>query len=62
MPYAYGWTTFGYGFVEDMPYAQIHEFIRTSKAGKIRWFKGGYMGFWKKLSKSFPREVLCNTK
>ncbi|KAK3015484.1 hypothetical protein RJ639_005789 [Escallonia herrerae] len=38
---AYGYTASGYGYVEDMPYAYIHEFTRTSMAGKIRRFKGG---------------------
>ncbi|KAJ9540426.1 hypothetical protein OSB04_026932 [Centaurea solstitialis] len=59
---AYGYTASGYGFVEDMPYAYIHEFTRTSMAGKIRRFKGGYMGFWQKLSNSLPVEVQCNTE
>ncbi|KAL0459273.1 UNVERIFIED_CONTAM: hypothetical protein Slati_0554500 [Sesamum latifolium] len=31
---AYGYTASGYGFVQDMPYAYIHEFTRTSMAGK----------------------------
>ncbi|KAI7736757.1 hypothetical protein M8C21_012632 [Ambrosia artemisiifolia] len=59
---AYGYTASGYGFVEDMPYAYIHEFTRTSMAGKIRRFKGGYMGFWEKLSKSLPVNIQCNTE
>ncbi|KAD5961681.1 hypothetical protein E3N88_13154 [Mikania micrantha] len=59
---AYGYTASGYGFVEDMPYAYIHEFTRTSMAGKIRRFKGGYMGFWQNLSKSLPVNVQCNTE
>ncbi|KAI3705436.1 hypothetical protein L1987_75673 [Smallanthus sonchifolius] len=59
---AYGYTASGYGFVEDMPYAYIHEFTRTSMAGKIRRFKGGYMGFWQKLSKSLPVNIQCNTE
>ncbi|KAI3748293.1 hypothetical protein L6452_11277 [Arctium lappa] len=59
---AYGYTASGYGFVEDMPYAYIHEFTRTSMAGKIRRFKGGYMGFWQKLSNSLPIDVQCNTE
>ncbi|KAK6164222.1 hypothetical protein DH2020_001086 [Rehmannia glutinosa] len=58
---AYGYTASGYGFVQDMPYAYIHEFTRTSMAGKIRRFKGGYMSFWQKISESLP-EVLCNTE
>lgn len=59
---AYGYTASGYGFVQDMPYAYIHEFTRTSMAGKIRRFKGGYMSFWQKISKSLPIEVHCNTE
>ena len=59
---ACGYTASGYGFVQDMPYAYIHEFTRTSMAGKIRRFKGGYMNFWKKLSEMLPIEVRCNTE
>ncbi|KAL2456532.1 uncharacterized protein Fot_56814 [Forsythia ovata] len=59
---AYGYTASGYGFVQDMPYAYIHEFTRTSMAGKIRRFKGGYMSMWQKISESLPIEVLCNTE
>ncbi|KAK1421598.1 hypothetical protein QVD17_24067 [Tagetes erecta] len=59
---AYGYTASGYGFVEDMPYAYIHEFTRTSMAGKIRRFKDGYMGFWQNLSKSLPIDIQCNTE
>ncbi|KAI3449916.1 hypothetical protein Pfo_006581 [Paulownia fortunei] len=59
---AYGYTASGYGFVQDMPYAYTHEFTRTSMAGKIRRFKGGYMSFWQKISESLPLEVLCNTE
>ncbi|KAK6937085.1 Amine oxidase [Dillenia turbinata] len=59
---AYGYTASGYGFVQDMPYAYIHEFTRTSMAGKIRRFKGGYMSFWDKLSKSLPIDVHLNTE
>lgn len=44
----YGYTASGYGFVQDMPYAYIHEFTRTSMAGKIRRIKGGYTSLWKK--------------
>ncbi|KAM1756342.1 hypothetical protein ACFX11_005724 [Malus domestica] len=58
---AYGYTASGYGFVQDMPYAYIHEFTRTSMAGKIRRFKGGYTSFWEKISKSLPM-VHCNTE
>lgn len=59
---AYGYAASGYGFVQDMPYAYIHEFTRTSMAGKIRRFKGGYMSFWQKITESLPLEVLCNTE
>ncbi|KAJ6704735.1 hypothetical protein OIU79_009615 [Salix purpurea] len=44
-----------------MPYAYIHEFIRTSMAGKIRRFKGGYTSLWQKISESLPIEVHCIT-
>lgn len=59
---ARGYTASGYGFVQDMPYAYIHEFTRTSMAGKIRRFRGGYMSLWQKISKSLPAQVLCNTE
>ncbi|KAJ0083836.1 hypothetical protein Patl1_29820 [Pistacia atlantica] len=59
---AYGYTASGYGFVQDMPYAYIHEFTRTSMAGKIRRFRGGYTSLWQKLSKYLPIKVHCNTE
>ncbi|KAK6235645.1 hypothetical protein SCA6_010982 [Theobroma cacao] len=59
---AYGYTASGYGFVQDMPYAYVHEFTRTSMAGKIRRFKGGYTSFWEKISKSLPVKVICNAE
>lgn len=59
---AYGYTASGYGFVQDMPYAYIHEFTRTSMAGKIRRFKGGYTSLWQKVSESLPVKVHCNTE
>ncbi|XP_072977090.1 uncharacterized protein [Typha angustifolia] len=59
---AYGYTASGYGFVQDMPYAYIQEFTRTSLAGKIRRLKDGYMSMWEKLSQSLPFEVLHNTE
>lgn len=59
---AYGYTASGYGFVQDMPYAYIHEFTRTSMAGKIRRFKGGYTSLWQKVSESLPTKVHCNTE
>ncbi|KAI4340550.1 hypothetical protein MLD38_025375 [Melastoma candidum] len=58
----YGYTASGYGFVQDMPYAYLHEFTRTSMAGKIRRMKGGYMGLWKKISESIPINLRCNTQ
>lgn len=59
---AYGYTASGYGFPQDMPYAYIHEFTRTSMAGKIRRFRGGYTSLWQKVIKSLPVEVHCNTE
>lgn len=59
---AYGYTASGYGFPQDMPYAYIHEFTRTSMAGKIRRIRGGYSSMWQKLSHSLPFQVLCNTE
>ncbi|CAN1200142.1 Long-chain-fatty-acid--AMP ligase FadD32 [Linum perenne] len=59
---AYGYTASGYGFVQDMPYAYIHEFTRTSMAGKIRRFKDGYTSLWKKLSESLPIEIHCQAE
>lgn len=59
---AYGYTASGYGFVQDMPYAYIHEFTRTSMAGKIRRFRGGYASLWQKLSEYLPVQVHCNTE
>lgn len=59
---AYGYTASGYGFVQDMPYAYLHEFTRTSMAGKIRRFKDGYTSLWKKIAESLPLILLCNTE
>nr|GMD16398.1 4-coumarate--coa ligase-like 1 [Ipomoea batatas] len=59
---AYGYTASGYGFPQDMPYAYIHEFTRTSMAGKIRRFKGGYTSLWQNISDSLPAKVLCKTE
>ncbi|KAJ9555327.1 hypothetical protein OSB04_009941 [Centaurea solstitialis] len=59
---AYGFTASGYGYVEDMPYAYVHEFTRTSMAGKIRRFRGGYTSVWDKISKHIPAQVHCNTQ
>ncbi|KAK2382141.1 long-chain-fatty-acid--AMP ligase FadD26 [Trifolium repens] len=59
---AYGYTASGYGFVQDMPYAYLHEFTRTSMAGKIRRFKGGYTSLWQKIAESLPLRLLCNTE
>ena len=59
---AYGYTASGYGYVQDMPYAYIHEFTRTSMAGKIRRLRGGYTSMWQKLRHSLPFEVLCSTE
>ncbi|CAI0450227.1 unnamed protein product [Linum tenue] len=59
---AYGYTASGYGFVQDMPYAYIHEFTRTSMAGKIRRFRDGYTSLWKKLSESLPIDLRCQSE
>ncbi|KAI3421631.1 uncharacterized protein J3R85_011981, partial [Psidium guajava] len=40
----YGYIASGYGFVQDMPYAYLHEFTRTSMAGKIRRMKEAEIG------------------
>ncbi|XP_057508438.1 uncharacterized protein LOC130791309 [Actinidia eriantha] len=45
-----------------MPYAYIHEFTRTSMAGKIRRFKDGYMSLWQKISEALPVKVHCNSE
>ncbi|KAL7084478.1 hypothetical protein ACP275_14G225100 [Erythranthe tilingii] len=58
----YGYTASGYGYVQDMPYAYIHEFTRTSMAGKIQRFKGGYTSLWKKLSQRLPIQFCSNTE
>jgi len=59
---AYGYTASGYGFVQDMPYAYLHEFTRTSMAGKIRRFKNGYTSLWQKIGESLPLKLCCNTE
>ncbi|XP_027927889.1 uncharacterized protein LOC114184778 [Vigna unguiculata] len=59
---AYGYTASGYGFVQDMPYAYLHEFTRTSMAGKIRRFKGGYTSLWQRIAESLPIKLHCNTE
>lgn len=58
----YGYTASGYGYLQDMAYAYVHEFTRTSMAGKIRRFKGGYMSLWKRVGERLPAEVCCNTE
>ncbi|KAK7257863.1 hypothetical protein RIF29_32141 [Crotalaria pallida] len=59
---AYGYTASGYGFVQDMPYAYLHEFTRTSMAGKIRRFKDGYTSLWQKIAESLPLNLRCDTE
>ncbi|KAL5082599.1 hypothetical protein RYX36_011020 [Vicia faba] len=59
---AFSYTASGYGFIQDMPYAYIHEFTRTSMAGKIRRFKGGYTSLWQKIAESLPIKLHCNTE
>ncbi|CAJ1933275.1 unnamed protein product [Sphenostylis stenocarpa] len=59
---AYGYTASGYGYIQDMPYAYLHEFTRTSMAGKIRRFKDGYTSLWQKIAESLPLKLRCNTE
>lgn len=59
---AYGYTASGYGFIQDMPYAYLHEFTRTSMAGKIRRFKHGYTSLWQKIAESLPLKLRCRTE
>ncbi|CAL0304185.1 unnamed protein product [Lupinus luteus] len=59
---AYGYTASGYGFVQDMPYAYLHEFTRTSMSGKIRRFKEGYTSLWLKIAESLPLKLHYNTE
>ncbi|XP_068483670.1 protein FLOWERINGUS D-like, partial [Phaseolus vulgaris] len=59
---AYGYTASGYGFIQDMPYAYLHEFTRTSMAGKIRRFKNGYTSLWQKIAESLPLKLCCQTE
>jgi len=59
---AYGYTASGYGFIQDMPYAYIHEFTRTSMAGKIRRFKGGYTSLWQRIAESIPIKLHYSTE
>ena len=59
---AHGYTASGYGFIQDMPYAYIHEFTRTSMAGKIRRFKGGYTSLWQRIAKSLPLKLHYSTE
>ncbi|RDX99010.1 fadD28, partial [Mucuna pruriens] len=59
---AYGYTASGYGFIQDMPYAYLHEFTRTSMAGRIRRFKDGYTSLWQKIAESLPLKLHCNTE
>ncbi|KAI5057660.1 hypothetical protein GOP47_0027675 [Adiantum capillus-veneris] len=56
-----GYTASGYGFVEDMPYAYLHEFIRTSMFGKIQRFKAGYSTLWQSIADKLPN-VQCNSE
>ncbi|KAL2328831.1 hypothetical protein Fmac_022258 [Flemingia macrophylla] len=58
----YGYTASGYGFIQDMPYAYLHEFTRTSMAGKIRRFNDGYTSLWQKIAESLPLKLCCNTE
>jgi len=59
---AYGYTTSGYGFIQDMPYAYLHEFTRTSIAGKIWRFIDGYTSLWQKIAELLPLKLHCSTE
>ncbi|THG20212.1 hypothetical protein TEA_028767 [Camellia sinensis var. sinensis] len=52
----------GSGLLVEQGYAYIHEFTRTSMAGKIRRFKDGYMRFWQKISEALPIECAATLK
>lgn len=58
---ASAYTGSGYGFVEDIPYAYVHEFLRSSMLGKIWRVKGGYGSLWDKVAQTLP-DVRCNVK
>ncbi|CAM6101924.1 unnamed protein product [Calypogeia fissa] len=58
---ASAYTGSGYGFVEDIPYAYVHEFLRSSMLGKIWRVKDGYGGLWSKVAQTLP-DVRCNVK
>jgi hypothetical protein len=58
---ASAYTGSGYGFVEDIPYAYIHEFLRSSMLGKICRVRGGYAGLWSKVASTLP-DVRCNVR
>ncbi|EFJ28539.1 hypothetical protein SELMODRAFT_410953 [Selaginella moellendorffii] len=60
---ATGYTASGYGFPheQDIPYAYLHEFVRTSMFGKVCRIKGGYTGLWQGVARLLPR-VRLNTR
>lgn len=53
-------TASGYGYPQDMPYAYIHEFLRSS-LGQAWRVKGGYSSFWEKVANLLP-DVRCNVQ
>ncbi|CAM6111386.1 unnamed protein product [Calypogeia fissa] len=53
-------TASGYGYPQDMPYAYIHEFVRSS-LGQAWRVKGGYNSFWEKVANLLP-DVRCNVQ
>jgi protoporphyrinogen oxidase len=53
-------TASGYGYPQDMPYAYIHEFVRSS-LGQAWRVKGGYSSFWEKVTNLLP-DVRCNVQ
>jgi hypothetical protein len=46
-------TASGYGYAQDMPYAYIHEFVRSS-LGRAWRVKGGYSSLWEKVANLLP--------
>lgn len=53
-------TASGYGYPQDMPYAYIHEFVRSS-LGQAWRVKGGYSSFWERVANLLP-DVRCNVQ
>ncbi|KAI3791344.1 hypothetical protein L2E82_05109 [Cichorium intybus] len=56
----YGFMASGYGFVQDMPHTYVHEFTRSSMAGNVRRFIGGYASVCDNISIQLPTQIHCN--